>query len=488
MISSALSSALAGLEVASRRTEIAARNIAGATVDGYTRKEARYSSGPLGLAYQGIIRAVDLPLQRETAGERATLAGMEAELTARTSLTGRLGDPRTGDDLGSSLTQLSQAFIQLGNRPDDLVLQQEAVDRANGTARLLNTLSSHAQNERLLAQRAITADVATANDQLAAIHELNEQIRGLPANGDSSDLLDARDKAVAELSEILPVRSTLRPDGTVTLLTDTGATLLDEEVHPLSFAGGEAMAPGLSYVRGSKEGGLPGLFVDGIDITPGSGAPQALGSGRLAGNFAVRDQVMPQAQRQLDALASTLARAFQAADATIGDPTTQAGLFVDSATPTTGIGEGTVTGLALRLAVNETVDPAQGGEEWRVRTGLYAADPGEIGDGGQARAFAELFEQAQSFDEAAGLATSATLVAFANQITDSQQAGKSALESSRSYQSSLVSSLEARLADSQGVDLDKELQDTLLFERAYAASTQVLQTATRMLDELLENV
>lgn len=484
MIGSAIASALAGLQIASRRTEIAARNISGSTVEGYVRKEGRFSSGPLGLQYDGVIRAADLPLAREAGQERASLAGMEAELTARTSLVQRLGDPRTGNDLGSSLTRLSQALTQLGNRPDDIVLQQEAVDSAGETARFLNSLSKEVQNERLLAQRSIAADVATANDRLAAIQKLNEEIRIVPPQGDASDLLDARDKAVQELTTILPVRATQRPDGTITLLTETGVTLLDEKVHELHFAGGEAMGPELAYDRG----GLPGLTVDGIDLTPGSGAPQAIRTGRLAGSFAVRDQVMPQAQRQLDALASTLARAFQQADATIGTSTPQAGLLVDSAAPDAGVGAGTVTGLAGRLTVNPRVDPARGGEAWRVRTGVNATSPGEVGEGDQARRFARIFEQSYDFDPAAGLASSTSLIAYANQITDAQQAGKSALEANRSYQSSLVTSLEARLADNQGVDLDKELQDTLLFERSYAASAQVLQTATRMLDELLQRI
>jgi flagellar hook-associated protein 1 FlgK len=484
MISSAIASALAGLQGASRRTEVAARNIAGATVDGYVRKEARFTTGPMGLQYVGVIRAADLPLLQEAAGENATLAGMEAELTARSSLVQRLGDPRTGNDLGSSLTRLSQALTQLSNRPDDTVLQQEAVSRAGATAGFLQSLSAEVQHERLLAQQAIAADVAAVNDRLAAIKGLNDQIRGVGPEGDASDLLDARDKAVKELAAIVPVRVAPRADSSIALTTDTGATLLDEKVHALVFAGGEAMGPELTYDRGT--GGLPGLTVDGIDITPGSGAPQGLRSGRLAGSFAVRDQAMPQAQRQLDALASTLARAFQAADATVADGTVTAGLFVDADTPEAGVGEGAVTGLALRLTVNARVDPAQGGEVWRIRTGMGAEDPGEIGDGDQARVFAGVFQATYDFDPAAGLSASTTLVAFANQITDAQQAGKSSLQASRTYQSSLVSSLESRLADRQGVDLDKELQDTLLFERSYAASAQVLQTATRMLDELLE--
>jgi flagellar hook-associated protein 1 FlgK len=484
MIGAAITSALAGLQAATRRTEVASRNVAGGTVDGYVRKEARFGSGPAGLAYQGIIRATDLSLMREAGRERSGLAGMEAELTSRTALVERLGDPRTGNDLGSSLTPLSQALTQLGNRPDDPVLQNEVVDNAGETARFLRSLTEQVQNERLLAQQSIATDVADVNDRLHAIADLNQQIVRVPDDADASDLLDARDKAIGGLMELLPVRTMERANGELAVLTDTGVTLLDGSVHELRFTPGQAMGPDMAYSKDGT-GKLSGLFVDGADITPGSGASQALRTGRLAGNFAVRDQAMPQAQQQLDQLASALVRAFQEADATITDPATQRGLFVDRASDT---GTVTVTGLAGRLAVNPEVDPAQDGETWRVRTGLYASGPGDIGEGNQVRDFAAVFSKTYTFDAKAGLATQASLVSYANQLTDFQQSQKSNLDAKADYQQSLVTSLDARLADNQGVDLDKELQDIMLFEKSYAASASVLTTAMRMLDELLESV
>jgi flagellar hook-associated protein 1 FlgK len=484
MIGAAITSALSGLQAATRRTEVASRNVTGSTVDGYVRKEARFGSGPEGLAYHGIIRATDLSLTREAGRERSGLAGMEAELTSRASLVERLGDPRTGNDLGSSLTRLSQALTQLGNRPDDPVLQNEVVDSAGETARFLGSLTEQVQNERLLAQRSIAADVRDVNDRLHAIADLNRQIVNVPDNADASDLLDARDKAIGGLMELLPVRTMERANGELAVLTDTGATLLDGSVHELQFAAGEAMGPEMAY-RKDGSGELSGLLVDGVDITPGSGAPQALRTGRLAGSFAVRDQAMPLAQAQLDQLASALVQAFQATDATITDPATQQGLFIDSASAT---GTATVTGLAGRLAVNPAVDPAQDGETWRVRTGLYASGPGDIGEGNQVRDFAAVFSRTWTFDAAAGLATQASLVSYANQLTDFQQSQKAVLDAQADYQKALVTSLDARLADSQGVDLDKELQDIMLFEKSYAASASVLTTAMQMLDKLLESV
>jgi flagellar hook-associated protein 1 FlgK len=284
----------------------------------------------------------------------------------------------------------------------------------------------------------------------------------------------------------LPVHTVQRDGDQIGILTDTGVTLLDGSVHELQFQPSEGVAPDMAYTPGG--GGLSGLFVGTLDITPGSGAPQAPASGTLASNFSVRDQAMPQAQKQLDEIASVLASSLQAADASVTDPTTQGGIFLDGTAPHDRTETASITGLAGRIALNPLVDPDKGGETWRLRTGLYAAGPGDPGEGSQARAFTAVFDTEQNFDAAAGLGARDRLVDWANRMTATQAAAKTDLDSQMGYQQSLVSSLDARLSDKQGVDLDKELGDALLFEKTYAASATVLQTAAQMLDTLLEKL
>ncbi len=75
----------------------------------------------------------------------------------------------------------------------------------------------------------------------------------------------------------------------------------------------------------------------------------------------------------LDGMARDLYERFAdpALDPTIaaGDP----GLFTDRGAAFDPADE---VGLAGRIAVNAAVDPAQGGQSWRLRDGIYAAAPG----------------------------------------------------------------------------------------------------------------
>jgi flagellar hook-associated protein 1 len=495
MIGVAIDNALRGLQASAFRSEIASRNITNATTDGYSRKSVDYASGPLGLTFKGIFRSEDLRLAGDAIRERATLEGQEFELKARTALMDGLGNPQQGNDLGTTLNRFEEALVRLGDRPEDATLQKEAVARAKDVAQQLNSLSDTVQDERLTADATIASEVTTVNRTLASIKDLNRQIAAMPEGKDRTDLKDERDRSIAALAERLPVRTVQGDNDQVTILTMTGVTLLDSRAYELSFTPAIAMVPAASYTGGQ----LSGLRIGDLDVTPGSGRSQAISGGTLGGLFKLRDQAMPEAQNQLDELASVMATSFQAADGSITDPAQEGGLFLDGASPHDRADVATRVGLAGRLTLNALADPDKGGQAWRLRTGLYtqdpldpagtpASDPGEVGEASQVRAFAAVLTDMQDFDAAIGLGNRNQLSGFANQITAYQGGKRASLESAMEYQRSLITSLDARLADETGVDLDKELQDILLFEKSYAASATVLQASQRMLDELLNIV
>jgi flagellar hook-associated protein 1 FlgK len=99
-----------------------------------------------------------------------------------------------------------------------------------------------------------------------------------------------------------------------------------------------------------------------------------------------------------------------------------------------------------------------------------------------------VFDAPQAFDPAIGLGSSRRLATYAGEFTSYQGNATARLTADAEYQRSLVSTLTSRLGDERGVDMDKELQDALLFEKTYSASATVLQVAGRMLDELLAAV
>lgn len=468
MIGSTFQSAFSGLQAAAHRIDVASRNINGAATPGYVRREVATSSALSGVRIEGVVRAKDLGLQEEVMGLRASLAGLETELAGQARLVELLGDPRDRTDLGSALAGLSDSLVAVAGQPDDAGLQLEAVQAAREVTRRLNTLDSSIREQRGQGESAIGDAVGVVNERLREVRELNEAVAALPPQADRSELLDRRDQALGEIMKRLPVRVVPETDGAVTVLTGTGVTLL--------------AGPQLTELRldGGGAGGAPlRLQAGGLDITPGSGPPQAPAEGTIAAGFRLRDTMLPEAQGRIDAIAGVLVEAFRTADATVTGPD-QEGLFVDRA----GAGA-PQAGLAGRIGLNPRVDPTAGGEPWRLRTGIHAAGPGVPGEQTQARAFAAVLETAHVLGTDGN---AARLVDHANALTAAQGVRRTGLESAVAHAGAMKNTLEARIAASEGVDLDRELQDMMLFERSWAASASVLQAAQRMYDTLLGSV
>jgi flagellar hook-associated protein 1 FlgK len=155
------------------------------------------------------------------------------------------------------------------------------------------------------------------------------------------------------------------------------------------------------------------------------------------------------------------------------------GLFVDA-------DPGALTGLAGRIAVNASVDPAQGGAAWRLRDGLGAATPGDEGFGVYLQGLADAMAASRapagwvSQNAASGAAIMASELSsfFAGRSARSDEA--------QSYLSARQTVLADSEANAIGVDTDNELQALMLVEQAYAANARVLAALDAMLMLLLE--
>jgi flagellar hook-associated protein 1 FlgK len=236
------------------------------------------------------------------------------------------------------------------------------------------------------------------------------------------------------------------------------------------------MAPHLTL----DSGALSGLTINGYPTSTKDDGP--LGGGTLGAAFAVRDELAPEAQSQLDAFARDLMTRFEdpSVDTTLsaGDP----GLFTDAGS---AFDASTEVGLAGRIRMNAIVDPEQGGSSWHLRDGLMAAAPGAVSDGTILNALSAALTResapasgnyGSALRSASGLA--AELLSFAS-------SGRQSAELTQGYATARHEALtEMSLAD--GVDTDYEMQSLLVIEKAYAANAKVVQTIDAMLQELLD--
>lgn len=487
-ISQAIQSALSGLNATQTQAAIVSRNISNAQTEGYVRKDVELGSlvvggSGAGVSVLSISRTVDEFLIRDVR-TAASRVGYQETLSAALSLyTDLVGQPQDERSLASALGEFQRELALLGENPEDVALQQAVAAKARDLTGVFKHTDSAIRQLREDADAQISGTVLNINRDLSEIHRLNLEIQGRGRDGDIGDLLDQRDRLIDRLSQEIPI-NVLPSNNGVTILTNGGVTLLDSEVHPLSFAASPVIPPNAAYTPPPGPSALSGLTVDGVDIAPGSNYPGALSGGKLAAHFEIRDRLMPRFQRQVDELASQLTAAFQNADATVtGVAPSDTGFFTDAGAAHDPLAY--APGLAGRIAVNTLIDPLAGGDPSRIRDGAHAAVPGPAGDPAQIQAFSAVFTQTFGFDPAAGIQTSATLLNYASNASSDAHTLRSTAQNNAKSETIAFDSLSNSRLSKDGVNIDDEMQKMLSIERSYAASAQVISAANRMLDQLL---
>lgn len=481
-ISQALSNATSGFGAASRQASVAAQNIANALTPGYSRREVSLAERSLagegaGVRVAGIVRASAPAIAYERLRADARAARDGALASASASIVRLVGGPEDAHALFNKFAAFDAALRAVANAPDSASAQDAAVAAANSVARGLNGLAQDYQDLRTNADGEIAARVADVNSALREVATLNSEIaKATVAGRDASALLDERDRMVAKINDSIPIRELVRENGRIDLMTAEGVMILSGEPSTIMFVASSTVTAAMSY----PGGGLSGLSIDGVDVTPGSSsrAPQ---SGALAGLFAVRDEVAPAAAAELDALAEDLIGRFQTAGL---DPTLASGapgMFTDNGS---ALAPPVAVGLAGRIALNAVVDPSQGGAAWRLRDGLGASVQGPPSNNAFLRDLVAIFGEPRSSALGGGRALSA--IEAASELSSSAAAAHvrhdAAHQTSQTYAETMK---EAVLAET-AVDTDAELQRLLLFEQAYAANARVIEAVGKMMDRLME--
>lgn len=316
MALSALNTAASGLRVTQAAIDLVAQNVANAGTAGYVKR--RLSTIETHVAGQGagvrlgeverVLSTVALrQLRLETSGAAYTdlRAGMARQLDSL------YGTPGGATSLDGALNAFTESLQTLAAAPSSTTAKPAVVDAAKTLATRIGAIAEGVQSLRSDAERRLSADVSTASTLLSRIAELNTRsVQTGP--GSNASLLDQRDQAINELSALMDVQTSQAQDGSITVRTGAGVTLVDHGTAAvLRFDGRSALAPQQGYTTdpasrgvGTITAAMPGGSQ--IDLV-GTGA---IGSGTIAAALEMRDTTLVQAQRQLDDLAGGLSRAL----------------------------------------------------------------------------------------------------------------------------------------------------------------------------------
>lgn len=467
-LTTALLAATSGLRAAQTGIDVVSRNVANSSTQGYTRKTVPQTPLIVGGQGQGVQTGL---LQRQV-NERLLIEvrngiSETSSLEVRDDFLSRFelafGKPGDNTTISNQLQALANSFRQLATNPDVITTQTTVVSKAEVLANGLNTLADRVQGLRTEAEDQIKTSVDTINAKLAAIDDLNTQIAQAQSLGQSTpDLEDRRDQFLNDLAQEIDISYFKRSNGEIWIQTKNGTALLDVTVHSLSFNNTPLVTPLQSYPLG-----LDGIVVDGQDITPN------ITGGKLRGLFDLRDTILPQAQLQLDSLAATLTTTLTAQNMV---------LFNDSGV---AFNPANTTGYANRISVNQVVKT----DPWRTRDGTTVAVPNtNTGDTTIPLAIVNMFESLQTFPGSTGLGTSFTLEGYGAAFVAFQGTQRANTNDAMKNKSVLTESLQTRLSNDSGVNVDRELALMIELQNSYGANARMVQAVKEMFDELLRVV
>ncbi|MHA6327132.1 FlgK family flagellar hook-associated protein [Roseivivax sp. CAU 1753] len=465
-MSAAINNALLGLARNTHATNVVASNISHASEPGYARREI------VGDQIQRNVDPVLLSDRRLSDAETAFAQTTESYAQGLSALSG------AADEAGSLQNLMSVFDTALLSAAADPASEQRlnsvaaaGMDLAIG----MRSASASVQSARSDADSSIATQVERLNALLQETSALNNAIAKVKHGGiESASLLDQRQSVVDEIATIVPVHTARRDRNGIALYTTNGAVLVDDSPANIGFTPTPVIA---SHMTGAN-GLLGGLSINGRPVSSSQTGPLAGGS--LSAEFQARDDTLPSAQASLDAIAYDLIERFGAGgpDSTLnpGD----IGLFSELGTVP---GAPPVSGLSERITWNPAV--ASGSSDvWRLRDGLGAAMPGEVGDG-------TLLNGLSSQLTALLVPSDPTLDGNARSAMGQISSFASTLDANRIRSEDSLSRVTSRntalkeIEFTRGVDTDVELQRLLKIEQSYAANAQILRSVDEMMNQLL---
>ena len=439
-------------------------NIANANTPGYSRRQVRLENavsavqGDIGVGADmaGVTRQrshfidAQMRVQQQVLGrwealERA-LGSIEAIFnepsSAGSSEAGTIFNQPSGLGLSGSFSRFWNAWQDLANVPESGAARAAVRQEADF---LVTTMQQY--HEKLRVTRA-EMDVEVV-DEVAAINELLDQLADINGEvpissfggGDASDLKDRRDLIVDQLSRKVGIAINASDNGQISVLM-AGRNLLqgDNVVH--------------LQIRQTVDSGTSVSRVHFAD----DGAVAPISEGRLRGLIQIRDEVVPGLLNDVDGMAVGLVTEINALHRT-------------------GFGSDGATGLNFfdpekTDASNIAVD----GAILASLNNIAASADGNAGDNGVALALSNL-RNAHILRDG-----TQTVEGFYLEMLGEVGALSSEAQTMAENHRLFSTQIENRRQSVQGVSLNDEASQLVMFQRAYQAAARTVS----IIDELLE--
>ncbi len=444
----ALNTAVSGLFANQSAIAATSENIANVNTPNFARREAHFQTDAIPNQFAGVDveiarAAVDRFLQSATYGGNADEAAAGAIADALSRIEASLGAPGDNISYANKLDEAFAALTQLSANPSSLAAKADALEALQAAFDAFARTTTAITDESDAALGRLDQGVTRVNALLDEIYRLNQVVQ------DSAGAADLLDQRLAELSTYLSIDVTRSDDGRVEVRAANGAVLANSAgFTALGVTAGPPTAITLSSVD-PDSGAASQISADiGAGIT----------SGEIAGLLDLRNVELP----RLLTLVETTARGVATALNNVYAGNVATGAVAPS-------------GQTLILETNGvfSVDPAllSNPSSFAIARPTGGAVAG-ANDGSGAILLANV----------AGTPEARTVADSIAQIGSASRNADLAAQTNKA----LAAELNARASADAGVNLDEELSNLILYQRAYGANARVISAIDELWQSLLQ--
>ena len=340
-LTQALNTALAGLNATQAGLSIISGNVANANTPGYVEQtvdQIEVSAGGdsgSSVDVQGINRSLNSLLQgqlwTETSG--GSYADTKAQLYQQ--LQQVYGTPGSVGAFDTAFNNFTTALQALSTSPSSYSSQTAALAAAQQLTQSLNSMTGGIQALRSQAEQGISDGIAQANQAMQTIAHINQQLSAsTPHDATGAALEDQRDQAVTQLAQLMNITVTKNSNDQISVFTSSGLQLVGTQPAKLEFDDrGSLSATSLWNASPGKDGaGTITLVASDGTTTTDLIANRSFQSGQIAAYLEMRDQILPQAQSQIDELAAQMSQSLsdKTTSGTVASAGSQTGFAVDT--------------------------------------------------------------------------------------------------------------------------------------------------------------
>ncbi|QKM64318.1 hypothetical protein DCO17_03150 [Polynucleobacter tropicus] len=304
-------SAISGLNIAQAGILTTSQNVAGTSVEGYSRRSASTVMDALApnslmlngtsFAVEGFTRQYSSLIGSQLLSQQAKSSYSDTLVQYTNSVDSLVADKSAG--LNTAISDFFNAMGSYAADPTNKAMAGAITGTANAVAQRMTGMSSLVSQIQSDARSALNDTVSQVNTLLPALADINQKIvdGNSPGNtSPSADLLDERDRLLSQLQQLVGGQSLINSDGTATQLV-AGMPLVERAIANKVTVNADQQHVALTFnlQNGPNKGVLQTV--------------QSLDGGQAGALLELTNNFVPGVQKRLDTIAMGLVKVANSA-------------------------------------------------------------------------------------------------------------------------------------------------------------------------------